>query len=36
MAGILVAGAIPSGLAGTATTASGLYAIRFFIGVLGG
>lgn len=32
MAALLVVGAIPSGLAGTVTTASGLYAIRFFIG----
>ncbi|KAB5593145.1 Nitrate transporter [Ceratobasidium theobromae] len=31
-----VLGAIPSGLAGTATKASHLYAIRFFIGILGG
>lgn len=35
MAGILVIGAIPSGLAGTVTSAGGLYAIRFFIGILG-
>ncbi|KAG8720341.1 hypothetical protein FRC09_009736 [Ceratobasidium sp. 395] len=36
MASLLVIGAIPSGLAGTATKASHLYAIRFFIGILGG
>ncbi|KAF8599086.1 putative high affinity nitrate transporter protein 2 [Ceratobasidium sp. AG-I] len=36
MAALLVIGAIPSGLAGTATKASHLYAIRFFIGILGG
>ncbi|EIN13059.1 nitrate transporter [Punctularia strigosozonata HHB-11173 SS5] len=36
MAAILAIGAIPSGLAGTVTTASGLYTIRFFIGILGG
>ncbi|KAI9569845.1 major facilitator superfamily domain-containing protein [Boletus coccyginus] len=36
MAGLLVLGAIPSGLAGTAHTANGLYLIRFFIGILGG
>lgn len=36
MAGLLVLGAIPSGLAGTAHNASTLYAIRFFIGILGG
>jgi hypothetical protein len=36
MAGLLIIGAIPSGLAGTATNAGGLYAIRFFIGILGG
>ncbi|GAA5887928.1 hypothetical protein JCM6882_000805 [Rhodosporidiobolus microsporus] len=35
MASILVIGAIPSGLAGTISSASGLYAIRFFIGILG-
>ncbi|KDN35570.1 hypothetical protein RSAG8_11485, partial [Rhizoctonia solani AG-8 WAC10335] len=35
MASLLVLGAIPSGLAGTATKASHLYAIRFFIGILG-
>ena len=32
MAGILVLGAIPSGLAGLVTSVSGLYAIRFWIG----
>lgn len=36
MAGLLVLGAIPSGLAGTAHTANGLYFVRFFIGILGG
>lgn len=36
MAGLLVLGAIPSGLAGTAHTAQGLYLVRFFIGILGG
>ncbi|CAE6377573.1 unnamed protein product [Rhizoctonia solani] len=36
MASLLVIGAIPSGLAGAATKASHLYAIRFFIGILGG
>ncbi|KAI6148502.1 major facilitator superfamily domain-containing protein [Pisolithus tinctorius] len=36
MAGLLICGAIPSGLAGTAHTASGLYIVRFFIGILGG
>ncbi|QRV85668.1 major facilitator superfamily transporter [Ceratobasidium sp. AG-Ba] len=36
MAALLVIGAIPSGLAGTATKASHLYVIRFFIGILGG
>ncbi|KAF8967745.1 nitrate/nitrite porter [Flammula alnicola] len=35
MAALLVIGAIPSGLAGTARSASTLYVIRFFIGVLG-
>lgn len=35
MAGILVLGAIPSGLAGSISSAGGLYAIRFFIGILG-
>ncbi|CCM02700.1 uncharacterized protein FIBRA_04806 [Fibroporia radiculosa] len=36
MAGILVLGAIPSGLAGTIKNANGLYIVRFFIGILGG
>ncbi|KAF8554961.1 nitrate transporter [Imleria badia] len=36
MAGLLVLGAIPSGLAGTVHTVDGLYLIRFFIGILGG
>ncbi len=36
MAGVLIAGAIPSGLAGTISNANGLYIIRFFIGILGG
>ncbi|KAG2156770.1 nitrate transporter [Suillus bovinus] len=36
MAGLLIIGAIPSGLAGTVSTASGLYIVRFFIGILGG
>ncbi|KAI9568713.1 major facilitator superfamily domain-containing protein [Boletus coccyginus] len=36
MAGLLVLGAIPSGLAGTAHSANGLYLVRFFIGILGG
>ncbi|KAH7912719.1 major facilitator superfamily domain-containing protein [Hygrophoropsis aurantiaca] len=36
MAGLLVLGAIPSGLAGTISTVNGLYIIRFFIGILGG
>ena len=35
MASILLLGAIPSGLAGTAHNASTLYALRFFIGILG-
>ncbi|KAF9219483.1 nitrate transporter [Gyrodon lividus] len=35
MAALLVLGAIPSGLAGTVSTANGLYTIRFFIGILG-
>jgi NNP family nitrate/nitrite transporter-like MFS transporter len=35
MASLLVLGAIPSGLAGTAHSASTLYALRFFIGILG-
>ena len=33
---ILLAGAIPTALAGTVTTPAGLIALRFFIGVLGG
>ena len=36
MAALLLIGAIPSGLAGTANGAYSLYAIRFFIGILGG
>ncbi|KAG1736105.1 major facilitator superfamily domain-containing protein [Suillus paluster] len=36
MAGLLIIGAIPSGLAGTASTVNGLYIVRFFIGILGG
>lgn len=36
MASLLVIGAIPSGLAGTVSTAGGLYTVRFFIGILGG
>ncbi|KAG6852833.1 hypothetical protein C0991_008706 [Blastosporella zonata] len=36
MASILILGAIPSGLAGTAHNAPTLYVIRFFIGILGG
>lgn len=35
LAGVLVVGAIPSGLAGTISNATGLYLIRFFIGILG-
>ena len=35
-AGILVVGAIPTALAGTATTPHGLIALRFFVGILGG
>lgn len=35
MAAILILGAIPSGLAGTAHNASSLYVLRFFIGLLG-
>lgn len=34
MASLLLVGAIPSGLAGTANSANALYAIRFFIGDL--
>jgi len=33
--GCLLLGAIPSALAGTAHNAAGLYAIRFFVGILG-
>ncbi|KAJ7909482.1 nitrate/nitrite porter [Mycena leptocephala] len=36
MAGLLLIGAIPSGLAGTAHSAQTLYVLRFFIGILGG
>ena len=36
MAGLLIVGAIPSGLAGTVSSAQGLYVIRFFIGVFCG
>lgn len=35
MASLLVIGAIPSGLAGLAHSAETLYALRFFIGILG-
>ncbi|KAF9446724.1 putative high affinity nitrate transporter protein 2 [Macrolepiota fuliginosa MF-IS2] len=35
MAGLLLLGAIPSGLAGTAHSAKTLYLLRFFIGILG-
>lgn len=35
-AGCLLLGAIPTFLAGTAYNASELYALRFFIGILGG
>ncbi|KAG1776328.1 major facilitator superfamily domain-containing protein [Suillus placidus] len=35
MASLLIIGAIPSGLAGTVSTANGLYIVRFFIGILG-
>lgn len=35
-AACLVIGAIPSALAGTISSAAGLYVIRFFIGILGG
>ena len=34
--GCLLVGAIPTFLAGTAYTVSELYALRFFIGILGG
>lgn len=33
--GCLLLGAIPTALAGTAKSAGGLYAIRFFVGILG-
>ncbi|GAO47401.1 nitrate transporter [Saitoella complicata NRRL Y-17804] len=36
MAGCLLAGAIPTAMAGLVTNAKGLIAIRFFIGILGG
>jgi NNP family nitrate/nitrite transporter-like MFS transporter len=36
MAGLLILGSIPSGLAGTAHSARTLYVLRFFIGILGG
>ncbi|KAK7058497.1 hypothetical protein VNI00_002131 [Paramarasmius palmivorus] len=36
MASLLILGAIPSGLPGTVTSVGGLYAVRFFIGILGG
>jgi len=35
-ASLLFAGAIPTALAGTAHSATGLYFIRFFVGILGG
>ncbi|KAF9480636.1 putative high affinity nitrate transporter [Pholiota conissans] len=35
MAYLLILGAIPSGLAGTANSAQSLYILRFFIGILG-
>ena len=35
-AGILLAGAIPTSLAGTVSTAQGLVTVRFFVGILGG
>jgi NNP family nitrate/nitrite transporter-like MFS transporter len=35
MACLLILGAIPSGLAGTAHNAETLYVLRFFIGILG-
>lgn len=35
-AGILLLGAIPTALAGTATTPHGLVVLRFFLGILGG
>ena len=36
MVGLMVLGAIPSALAGTAHDAGSLMAIRFFVGILGG
>lgn len=36
LAGTLLIGAIPTALAGTVTSARGLLALRFFIGILGG
>lgn len=35
-AGILLLGAIPTALAGTATSSTGLVVLRFFVGILGG
>ena len=35
-AGILLAGAVPTALAGTVTTPAGLITVRFFVGILGG
>ena len=35
-AGTLLAGAVPTAMAGLATNPSGLIAIRFFVGILGG
>src|SRR5579871_1662927 len=35
MAGCLLAGAIPTALAGTVTNATGLIILRFFVGILG-
>lgn len=35
-AGCLLLGGIPTALAGTVTTATGLMVLRFFIGILGG
>jgi NNP family nitrate/nitrite transporter-like MFS transporter len=34
-AGVLIAGALPSALAGTVTSAAGLMVLRFFVGILG-
>jgi len=34
-AGCLLAGAIPTALAGTVTSAAGLITLRFFVGILG-